>query len=502
VVTRTEANAARVRAEAEAQAARVQAEDANRAKSEFLANMSHEIRTPMNAILGFAQIIERDPALNPAHAARMRSINRAGQHLLTLINDILDMAKIEAGMIVLKPHAFSLHDLFDDLEAMLRSRAEAKGLRLIVELDANVPFVVFADEAKLRQVLVNLIGNAVKFTQQGGVAVRVRAEPAAETDRPVSDSSGAVRLIVEVEDSGPGIPAADLERIFEAFAQGEAGAKAGGTGLGLPIGRKLVEMMGGTLTVLSEVGRGSCFRFDVVLEPTEALPEKMETEAKRRVIGLAPGTGPRRVLVVDDVQDNRDLLRDLLQPVGFEVREARDGEEALAAFAEWSPHAVLMDMRMPGMDGYEATRRIKATDAGRDTPVIAVTASAFKESEEEIRQTGVSAYLRRPFRVEEILEVLGQCLDLRYVYADEPDKTPARSKASGLTPESVAALPADLRRSMRDAVSEGDMAKLAELLGQIRTNNPDVAAGLHALVERYDYGRLNALLANGGNDND
>lgn len=474
--------------------ARQAAEAANREKSRFLANMSHEIRTPMNAILGFAQIIERDPHLDPAHATRIRSINRAGQHLLALINDILDMAKIEAGMTVLKPRAFCLHDLLDDLQIMFRSRAEAKGLQLLMERDTGVPSIVLADDAKLRQVLVNLIGNAVKFTQQGGVAVRVRAEPAA------AEAVGRVRLIVEVEDSGPGIPAADRERIFGAFVQSEAGGNMGGTGLGLPISRRLVEMMGGSLTVQSEVGRGSCFRFDVVLELAEALPVETESEARRLVVGLAPGTGPWRVLVVDDVQDNRDLLRDLLQPVGFEIREARNGAEALAAFAEWSPHAVLMDMRMAGMDGYEATRRIKASEAGRNAPVIAVTASAFRESEAEIRQTGVSAYLRKPFRAAEIFEILGRCLDLRYVYADEPEKTREPAKASALTPESVAALPAELRRAMQEAVAEGDMALLAELLGQARTIDAAVAAGLHALAERYDYGKLDELLANGGSD--
>ncbi len=479
------------------------AESANRAKSQFLANMSHEIRTPMNAILGFAQLIERDPSLDPAHAVRIRSINRAGQHLLTLINEILDMARIEAGATVLGSSVTSLHDLLDDLLMMLRSRAEAKGLAVIMERDPSVPFWALCDAAKLRQILVNLIGNAVKFTKTGGVALRVRAEPAASGPAgpgspPAGDGRGTMRLIVEVEDSGPGIPPEDLERIFVAFVQGEGGGEAGGTGLGLPISRRLAELMGGSLTVQSKAGRGSCFRFEALIEPAERSPETGNREPAGLVAGLSPGTGPRRILVVDDIRDNRDLLRGLLQPVGFEIREANNGVEALAAFAEWSPHAVLMDMRMPVMDGYEATRRIKASEAGRDTPVIAVTASAFRDSEQEVHRTGVSAYVRKPFRAAEIFDALGRCLGLEYVYAPEPDKAPARSETPAISPESVAALPATLRDAMREAVAAGDMECLAGLIGQAQAMDPAAATALRALAGRYDYERLDNLLSDGG----
>lgn len=478
------------------------AESANRAKSAFLANMSHEIRTPMNAILGFSQVIERDPALDPAHAGRIRSINRAGQHLLTLINNILDMAKIEAGVTGLNISATSLHDLLEDLLMLLRSRAEAKGLQVIMERDSSVPFHVLCDGVKLRQIFVNLIGNAIKFTQKGGVAVRVRAESALDglAHGPDRAMGKTVRLIVEVEDSGPGIPPEEIDRVFTAFVQGRAGDSAGGTGLGLPISRRLTEMMGGSLTVQSEIGKGSCFRFEVPLETTDALPETETRQSPRLVVGLAQGIGPRRILVVDDIRDNRDLLRDLLQSVGFEVREAHDGKEALAAFAEWSPHAVLMDMRMPVMDGYEATRRIKASEAGRDTPVIAVTASAFRESEAEILQTGVTAYLRKPFKAEELYDVLGRCLSLEYAYAAESDKTAVRSNADAVSPESATALPPEIRQAMRDAVAAGDMARLGELIEHAQAIDPAASTALRSLADRYDYGRLDELLANGGKD--
>ena len=383
--------------------ARQAAEEASRQKSLFLSNMSHEIRTPMNAILGFAQILEQDPSLNPRQTEQVRSIRRSGDHLLNLINDILDISRIEAGRVELRPTVFHLGDSLETIEMMFRSRAEAKKLQLLMERDARLPAYVRGDEDKLRQILVNLIGNAVKFTEIGGISIRVRSEPVtAQTE----EDGRTLRLEFEVEDSGPGIPKSDQEMIFEAFDQAEAGVKAGGTGLGLAISRRLVEMMGGKLTVESVEGKGSCFHFDVLFEPAESIPEAKKSQSPR-VVGLEPGTGPWRILVVDDVADNRLLLRELLRPLGFEIREAENGVDAIAIFAEWSPHAVLMDMRMPVMDGYEATRRIKTTEAGRDTPVIAVTASAFKDSMEEILGTGVSAYLLKPFQPGELYKILG-----------------------------------------------------------------------------------------------
>jgi PAS domain S-box-containing protein len=473
------------------------AEAANRQKSRFLSNMSHEIRTPLNAILGFAQILEHDPSLTPKQMAQLRSINRSGVHLLDLINDILDMSKIEAGMTEVNRAVFGLHDLLDDLQMMFQSRAKAKGLRLIVERDENVPYHVLGDASKLRQVLINLIGNAVKFTQRGGVVVRVRAQPAA--GRPAEDGQ-ILRLVVEVEDSGPGIPAADLHRIFAAFVQGEAGAVAGGTGLGLTISAKLVELMGGRLTVESEVGKGSCFRFDALLERTEDVPQR-EEPAARRVIGLEPGTGPWRILVVDDAPDNRALLADLLRPLGFEIRDAHNGAVALEVFRQWAPHAVLMDMRMPVMDGYEATRQIKASEAGRTVPVIAVTASAFKNSQAAVLATGVSAYLRKPFRPDELYEALASCLDLRYVYADEAHSSGGRRQPAAVSPKALVALPAALVQSLRQAVADGDVAGLTELIGQVEAFDSAAARGLQALADRYDYAKLDELLGNGGNDN-
>ncbi|MFZ4441642.1 MAG: response regulator, partial [Syntrophales bacterium] len=475
------------------------AEAATRAKSIFVANMSHEIRTPMNAILGFAQILERDPSLTPHQVKNVRTITRSGEYLLRLINDILDISKIEAGRTTLNDAAFCLHDLLDDLSMMFRPRINARGLQFLMERDSSVPPYVIADEGKLRQVLVNLIGNAEKFTETGGVAVRVRAEAVEGIS---GEDKETLRLWVVVEDTGRGIPDEEMGLIFGLFQQVGTSVKAGGVGLGLAISRKFVEMMGGEITATSEAGKGSCFRFTMLLKPAAAVPGR-EKPKSRRIVGLEPGRGTIRILVVDDVPANRALLCTLLRPVtGFEVAEASNGAEAIEIFQHFSPQAVLMDMRMPVMDGYEATRRIKNTAAGRATPVIAVTASAFDDSRKQVMAAGVDAYLRKPFHVEELFEVLGKCLDLRYVFAEEKNNLPGDSAAAFLISAPPVALPQELVQAMRQAVEECDIARLTEEIVRAGKFSSDAALELHALADRYDYAKLGQWLEKRGVDND
>lgn len=481
----------------EEQIARKSAEEANRAKSQFLSNMSHEIRTPMNAILGFAQLLERDPSISPKQDEYVQIIIRRGASLLQLINDILDISKIEVGKITLNETTFCLHTLLDDLTMMFHPLADARGLQFLVERDESVPLYATADGQKFRQVLVNLIGNAIKFTETGGVTVRVHAEKVEGT---TLEGKEALRLVTEVEDTGPGIPEEETGRIFDVFQQAAAGVKAGGTGLGLSISRKLVEILGGKLTVSSQAGKGSCFRFEALLAPADADFEQEKT-ASHRIIGLELGTGPYRILVVDDVPTNRALLCELLRPIGFEIREAQNGVEALETFAQWLPHAVLMDMSMPVMDGYEAIKRLKSTEKGRAIPIIAITASAFNDSEKQVMETGVVAYLRKPFHPEELYKALGKSLGLRYIFTEQTDKTPDRANSTSPRPESLSALPQVLIQELRQAVAEGDVVCLEGLISKVELLDSAVASRLQALADRYNYEQIDDWLKEGDYEN-
>lgn len=462
------------------------------AKSNFVANMSHEIRTPLNVILGFAQVLDRDASLTPKQAEHLRAITRSGRHLLHLINDILEMAKIEAGRQQLNPGDFGLHDLLDDLAMMFRSRANAKGLHLIMERHDNVPSHVNADESKLRQVLVNVMGNAVKFTSVGGVAVRVRCEPCTEEEAE-GEGEDLVWLAVEVEDTGPGISDDDRERVFESFQQAEAGIREGGTGLGLAICDRLVTLMGGRIELKSTVGKGTCLSFRIPVKLAEVVVRET-VEPGLRVVALESGQNTVRVLVVDDIEENRGVARALLEPVGFEIKEAANGREGLDVFEQWEPHAVLMDMRMPVMDGYEATRRIKASPAGRMTAVIALTASAFDDDKHAVFAAGVNAYLRKPFSPEELFSVLAGALGLRYVYEDALTAAAVTDGAGALAVTDISELPGDLLLEMNAAVESGDMAVLRTLLPRVAQINDRVARGLELLAKEYDYQKLTELL--------
>ena len=333
-------------------------QQANRAKSVFLANMSHEIRTPMNAILGFSQLMLRDQDLTPRQCQYLGTINRSGEHLLALINDILEMSKIEAGRTTLNPSTFDLPVLLKDLEMMFRVRTDEKKLSFSVEMIGDVPQYIVTDINKLRQVFINVLGNAVKFTEQGGIGLRVRA-----------DREGATGpfLRVEIEDTGPGISPDDQDKLFRHFEQTKTGQQAGtGTGLGLAISREFVRLMGGDITVSSQVGKGSVFVIHLPLKEGEAQAVQAK-DKPRHVLRLQPGQATCRVLIADDIEDNRQLLAQLLAPVGFEIRLATNGAEAVQEFEEWRPHLILMDFRMPVMDGHEAIRRIRAMAGGKDT---------------------------------------------------------------------------------------------------------------------------------------
>ncbi|MFN6499587.1 MAG: PAS domain S-box protein [Nostoc sp. DedQUE01] len=430
------------------QEAAIVADAANRAKSEFLANMSHELRTPLNAILGFTQLMSHDDALSTEHQQNLAIINRAGEHLLNLINDILEMSKIEAGRMTLNLSSFDLIHLLENLEEMLRFRATSKGLELVFEYTSDLPQVIQADESKLRQVLLNLLGNAIKFTDTGKVMLRVGMghgkEDAATRERgdakiinfslsprlPISVSSPQ-SLIFEIQDTGCGIAPEEINLLFQAFGQTETGRKSQqGTGLGLAISRKYVQLMGGDINVTSSVGEGSKFSFDIEIG-LAAASEVHVKQATRRVSSLAPAQNQYRILVVDDSTDSRLVLIKILTAIGFVVEEAANGQEAIALWQQWQPHLILMDMRMPIMDGYEATKIIKTREIQHtqqilqspitrtDTIIIALTAHAFEEQREAMIEAGCDDFINKPFRENELLEKLRKYLDVQYIYQEQ-----------------------------------------------------------------------------------
>jgi signal transduction histidine kinase/DNA-binding response OmpR family regulator len=497
----------------ETQQARQAADAANVAKSTFLANMSHELRTPLNAVLGFAQVMERDPALSSRQKEHLGIITRSGEHLLGLINDVLEMSKIEAGRVTLNETTFDLRRLLQSVEEMFMLRAEAKRIQLQFELAEDLPRLVRGDEGKLRQVLINLLGNAIKFTDRGGVVLRaswqddgrwtedeglVSVRPSSIVHRPSS-------LVVEIEDTGEGIAADQLPSLFEPFRQTSSGIKAQeGTGLGLSISRQFVRLMGGDIRVASVAGQGTLFAFDVRLAPA-APAEVAAAPTERRVIGIAPdpsnhstGSGQAtqreyRMLVVDDKRENRRLLVEWLQAVGFAVREAANGQAAIEIWEAWSPHMIWMDVRMPILDGYAATRRIKASLRGQATVIIALTASAFEHEHEIVRAAGCDDVVRKPVREATIFAKIAEHLGVRFIYED-PQPAAVAERAAELRSADLVALPAAWLAELRQAADEVDTALAEAVIERIRARDPALADGLAKLVANYRFDTLQVLI--------
>ncbi|NER24039.1 MAG: PAS domain S-box protein [Symploca sp. SIO1C2] len=505
------------------------ADAANRAKSQFIANMSHELRTPLNAVLGFTQLLSRDTSLTSHQHEQLGIINRSGEHLLGLINDILEMSKIEAGISQLHPNQFNLYLLLKTLEDMLQIKAEAKDLPLVFNVAADVPQYIEADESKLRQVLVNLLGNAVKFTVEGRVSLRVGVggDGEAEGDEEAggvegaegdgemgktreiqrkflipdsqrtkdkgqrTNNKGQTTIFFEVEDTGYGIAADELEHIFEAFVQTDIGRQSQqGTGLGLAISQRFVELMGGKLTVNSTLGQGTTFRFKlpVTLAQTTGIAQQ---HLSARIISLAPTQTVYRILVVEDRWESRYLLVKLLEKIGFEVMEAANGKEAVDCWEDYSPHLIFMDMRMPVLDGYQATRQIKAHLQGQAVVIIALTASAFEEERGIIMAAGCDDFIRKPFRETVLLEKIAKHLGVQYLYEENNQQSPHSAQLTTnpnnyqFSAENLLVMSIEWRSQLHRAALIGDSDEILVLIEQIPEPDAELKFAIADLVDNF-----------------
>lgn len=469
--------------------AKEHADAANRAKSEFLAHMSHELRTPLNAILGFTQVLLRDRSVSSSQREYLEIIGRSGTYLLTLLNDVLEMSKIEAGQLVLNPCNFDLVRLLDSLEDMLELRATSKGLQLTFDCAESVPQYVRGDENKLHQVLTNLLGNAIKFTSAGRVRLQVGL---------VERDGDRATVSFEVKDSGEGIAPEELETLFEAFVQTETGRRSQeGTGLGLPISQRFVRLMGGNIEVSSQVGVGSCFRFHLPLDVVSA-DGIVSAQPRCQAVALAEGEPAFRILVVDDKSESRRILRQLLEPVGFLVREAADGAEAIAVWEDWQPHLIWMDLRMPGMNGYEATREIRRREeersASQPTKILALTATVFDRQPAVVLEVGCDDFVSKPFQDNVIFEKMAEYLGVRYRYEDRNLSGEDCHVRGSLSSQMFADLPQSWRVELHQAALSAREKQITSAIAQLPPEYHELAQGLTQLCDRFLFDRIVDLL--------
>jgi signal transduction histidine kinase/DNA-binding response OmpR family regulator len=486
------------------------AEAANRAKSEFLANMSHELRTPLNAILGFTQILERDSSLTLAHKENLGIISKSGEHLLSLINDVLDMSKIEAGCLTLNETDFDLYRLLKLVEEMFALKTKSKGIKLLVECDREIPQYIKTDEKKLRQVLINLLGNAVKFTNVGSVTLRVslvashtlRETASASTSsvigqnkKPMTNDKERTIIYFEVGDTGLGIAPEEMKQLFQPFGQTESGRKSQqGTGLGLAISQEFVQLMGGKINANSVLRQGSKFSFNIQVKFAPAIAIAPGPTIRQRVIGLEPGQPEYRILVADDRATNRQLLLKLLEPIGFAVREAENGQEAVAIWDDWQPHLIWMDMRMPVLDGFEATQQIRSHIRGQATAIIALTASVLENERSLVLSAGCDAFVSKPFKEEEIFETMAQYLGVRYRYEKNDFCVPLsrleNDKPYELTASSLKVMPSEWIEQLHEAAALLDERAILRAIAQIPQEHQLLAQVLQEKVHNFDFDQI------------
>ena len=482
---------------AELSTAKEKAEVANQAKSSFIANMSHELRTPLNAILGFAQLMARNQTLPPEEQRQIAIINRSGEHLLALINNVLDLSQIEAEKLNLVPSQFDLFALLEDLAQMFSLKAASQNLQLKLAIAPTTPQYILADRVKLRQILINLLNNALKFTPQGEITVRVLAD--SNSIQELNQPDQAIALIFEVADTGVGIAPEELNQLFKPFSQTSSGIKSrSGTGLGLTISRNFAQLMGGDLTVQSVLGQGSVFRLTIITQAVAPELISPPLEPSSGVMALAPNQTPPKILIADDQEYNRELLVKLLQPMGFNLSTANDGVAAIAQWQSWQPDLILMDLKMPNLDGAAAIKTIKSDrqeNQGKNTKIIALTASALETERIKIMTLGCDDFMRKPFKTSELLMMMAKHLGVCYTCAE------ASTAELSLMPQVLAhsdleQISSELLRSLQQSIREIDLDKIEQTINSIKQENASVALAIEQHISNFEYEHILNLLPN------
>jgi len=461
-----------------------EAELANNTKSIFLANMSHELRTPMNAVLGFSRLMRDDANTTSAQKENLDIINRSGNHLLNLINDVLDMAKIESGRVNLENAPFDLGLLVRDLMDMMHERAETKGLTLALDQSSSFPRFINSDSTKIKQILVNLVSNAIKCTDEGHVSLRLNTTP--------NNDNADLCLHFEIEDTGRGISEEDLPLIFNAFTQAGDQSSQNGTGLGLAISHQYIDLLQGTISVKSELGKGSLFQ---VAFPVQRVNEKtilnISSTSSSHIIGIksTPKQKKYRILVIEDQFENRLLLQRLLESVGYEVQVAVNGQEGVEKFIHWKPDFIWMDRRMPVMGGIEATQQIRKLPGGDKVKIVAVTASVFDQERKVLLGAGTNDIVNKPYSNDEIFSCMAKYLDVEYIYADESN-TQDKSQSADISQQQLSNLPEQLLTDLREAAISLDVEQSIAIIEQITPIDEPLATKLQQLVENFEFETL------------